>query len=113
MQHGEKGDAGIVRKRIAQGERMVSRQLDHEPVGQSGRVAVFIIGRLRGLQSAVEIGGAWFEAGIIAGDGNDMHSLIGGFVLVSDVAALDAKQAVIAKADEGTGLGLLRFVEYG
>ena len=113
MQHGEKGDAGIVRKRIAQGERMVSGQLDHEAIGQGGCIIVFIIGPLRGLQSAVEIDGVWFEAGIIAGNGNDMHSLIGDFVLVSDVAALDAKQAVIPKADEDTRFGLLLFVEYG
>ena len=45
MQHREKGDAGIVRKRVAQRERMVGRELDHEPVGQGGRVLVLVSAR--------------------------------------------------------------------
>ena len=63
MQHGKKGDAGIVRKRVAQGERMVGRELDHKPVGQRGRVVLVIFGRLRGWQGwqcAVEIGSLRF-----------------------------------------------------
>ena len=58
MQHGEKGHAGIIRKRVAQGEGVVSRQLDHQPVGQGGRIAIFILCNLRDVRSAVEIRGA-------------------------------------------------------
>ena len=58
---------GIVRKRIAQRKRMVGCQLDHEAVGQDGRVVVCILGSLRGFRSAVEMDSPWFEAGILAG----------------------------------------------
>ena len=114
VQHGEKGGAGIVRKRVAQRKRMIGRELDHEPVRQVGRILLLVRGsnglsRLR----AVEIRGQGFAVVVIAGDGNDMHVVadeVGG-IFAAEIAALDEKQAVIAKADEGSGLGLLRLLE--
>ena len=113
MQHGEKGDAGIVRKRVAQRERMVGRELDHEPVGQAGRVIILVIGR-NGLSwpGAVEIRGQGFAGLSSPVTVTTCTRLrIVGCVFAADVAALDEKQAVIAKADKGSGLGLLRVIE--
>ena len=61
MQHGEKGDSGIVRKRVAQRKRMIGRELDHEPVRQVGRILVLVRGS-DGLSRsrAVEIRGQGF-----------------------------------------------------
>ena len=66
------------------------------------------------LAGAVEIRGQGFAASI-AGDGDDMHAVadVVGCIFAADIAAFDEKQAVIAKADEGSGLGLLRLVEDG
>ena len=97
MQHGKKGDAGIVCKRVAQGERMVSGQLDHQPVGQSSRVAVFILGGCEACKAPLKFAARVWEAAIVAGDGDDMHPFVGGLFLLVYVAALDAKQAVVAQ----------------
>jgi len=42
-----------------------------------------------------------------------MHAVadVVGCIFAADVATLDEKQAVIAKTDKGSGLGLVRFVE--
>ena len=116
VQHGEKGHAGIVRKRVAQRKRMIGGELDHETVGQGACIVLVIFCALRGLHRAVEIGGAGFEVVLIAGDGDEMHAVadvVGGFVFAAEITALDAKQAVVAKADEGSGFCFLRVLENG
>jgi hypothetical protein len=88
---------------------MVCRELDHEPVRQVGRVVILVTGG-NGLSGprAVEIRGQRFViVTVITGDGNDLRMVsdeVGGGVFAAEIAALDQKLALIAKADEGSGL---------
>ena len=111
VQHREIRHAGIVGERLAERQRTIGGELDHQPVGKCCIVVLVIAGYVLGAGRSGTI-----EPGIIPVRGIARiaaDTLPGGLVLAPDIAALDQESAVVAKADKGAGFRFLRLVEDG
>ena len=111
VQHSEIRHAGIVGERLAERQRTIGGEFDHQPVGKCCIIVLVIAGCVLGAE----------RSGTIELRHHDYSRhrnyrrryFACGLVLAPDIAALDQEKAVVAQADKGTSYCFLRLVEDG